>query len=110
MKSSESDEWCGAVAFVDGEVIDGDCERKRAEVHVFDFHLATDEFLGVVDYIVLGYVGADFECYDEEDAENCENDKGYVTLLHALKIELLLWNGLLIFFRGAFSIFVYDGK
>ena len=98
----------GAIGFVNREVVDGDGERERAEVHVFDFHFATDDFFGVGDHVVLGDAGADFEG-DNDDYNQCrENDKGNVTFLHgALKIEFLLCRCLLNFFRTPFSIFIH---
>ena len=56
----EGNEWRGAVGLVDSEIIDGDGERERAEFHVFDFHLAADEFFGVGDHIVFGNAGSEF--------------------------------------------------
>ena len=97
-----------AVRFVDGEIIDGDCKRERAEFHVFDFHLATDDFFGVVDDVVLGDAGGYLECGEDDNDQCRKNDKGDVTFLHdTLKIEFLICRCLLIFFRTPFSIFIH---
>ena len=85
----KGDEGCGTVGFVDGEVVDGDCERKRAEFHIFDFHLSTDELFGVVDDVVLDDSRCCVDGGDDEDDQSRENDKDDIAFLHVLKIELL---------------------